>query len=38
MANSDYEIVMYVNGVVNSEFENYIMLDGDSIEIYYQQK
>jgi hypothetical protein len=38
MANSDYEIVMYVNGVVNSEFENYIMLDGDSIEIHYQQK
>jgi hypothetical protein len=27
-----------LNGVVNSEFENYIMLDGDSIEIYYQQK
>jgi hypothetical protein len=29
---------MRVNGVINEEYENYVMLDGDNIEIYYKQK
>ena len=29
---------MLVNDVINDEFENYIMLDGDKIEIFYQEK
>jgi hypothetical protein len=37
-ANSDYEIEMRVNGEINEEYENYIMLDGDNIEIYYKQR
>ena len=36
--NSDYEIVMYVNGKSNSEFEQYSMQNNDNIEIRYQQK
>ena len=38
IANSDNEVVMRVNGVTNDEFENYIMLDGDNVEIFYQEK
>ena len=38
IANSDNEVVMRVNGVINDEFENYIMLDGDNVEIFYQEK
>lgn len=37
-ANSEYDIEMLVNGVINEEYENYVMLDGDNIEIYYKQK
>ncbi|HIE64196.1 MAG: hypothetical protein CXT72_02040 [Methanobacteriota archaeon] len=36
--NSDYEIVMYVNGKLNSEYEQYSMQNNDDIEIRYQQK
>ena len=36
--NSEYEVLMYVNGEINEEYENYIMLDNDVIEIHYQQK
>ena len=36
--NSDYEIVMYVNGVLNSEYEQYSLQNNDNIEIRYQQK
>ena len=38
VANSSKEVVMLVNDVNNDEFENYIMLDGDKIEIFYQEK
>ena len=38
VANSSKEVVMLVNDVINDEFENYIMLDGDKIEIFYQEK
>ena len=38
IANSDNEVVMRVNGVINDEFENYIMLDGDNVEIFFQEK
>jgi hypothetical protein len=37
-ADSDYELVMFVNGEANNNFEKYIMLDGDEISIHYQQK
>ncbi len=36
--NSEYEVLMYVNGEINEEYENYIMSDNDVIEIHYQQK
>ena len=36
--NSDYEIVMYVNGKSNSEYEQYSLQNNDNIEIRYQQK
>jgi len=29
---------MFVNGESNSEFENYVMQNGDEIEIRYQAK
>ena len=35
---SDHEIVMFVNGEINQDFENYVMLDNDVIEIHYQSK
>ena len=35
---SDHEIVMFVNGEINQDFENYVMLDNDVIEIHYQNK
>ena len=38
VADSDYEIVMYVNGDINDEFENYVMSNNDDIEIYYRLK
>ena len=36
--NADYEIVMFVNGEANQDFEDYVMLDNDVIEIHYQEK
>ena len=36
--NSEHEIVMFVNGEMNEDFENYLMLDNDVIEIHYQKK
>ena len=35
---SEHEIVMFVNGEINQDFENYLMLDNDVIEIHYQKK
>ena len=42
---SEHEIVMYVKAgeegaefEINQDFENYLMLDGDEIEIHYQKK
>jgi len=35
---SEHEIVMFVNGELNQDFENYLMLDNDAIEIHYQKK
>jgi hypothetical protein len=35
---SEHEIVMFVNGEMNEDFENYLMLDNDVIEIHYQKK
>ena len=29
---------MFVNGEINQDFENYVMLDNDVIEIHYQNK
>ena len=29
---------MLVNGEVNDEFENYIMLDGDTIKISFEER
>ena len=38
IADSDHEVIMLVNGEVNDEFENYIMLDGDTIKISFEEK
>jgi hypothetical protein len=38
VADSDNEVVMYVNGALSDEFENYLMQDGDVIEIVYRDK
>ena len=35
---SEHEIVMFVNGEINQDFANYLMLDDDVIEIHYQKK
>ena len=35
---SNHEIVMFVNGEINQDFENYEMLNNDEIEIHYQNK
>ena len=35
---SNHEILMFVNGEINQDFENYVMLDNDVIEIHYQNK
>jgi hypothetical protein len=35
---SNHEIVMFVNGEINQDFENYEMLNNDVIEIHYQNK
>ena len=35
-ANDNYEVLMFVNGERNMEYENYIMNDGDVIEIQYR--
>ena len=35
VANDDNEVVMFVNGQQNSDYENYVMKDGDVIEIEY---
>ena len=38
IADSDHEVIMLVNGEVNDEFENYIMLDGDTIKISFEER
>ena len=38
LADEDSEIVMYVNGEISDEFENYSIQDGDAIEIVYRDK
>jgi hypothetical protein len=38
VSDEDNEVVMFVNGESNSEFENYVMQNGDEIEIRYQAK
>ena len=38
VANDDKEIVMYVNGQQNFDYENYVIKDGDEISIRYQQR
>ena len=35
VANDDNEVVMFVNGQQNFDYENYVMKDGDVIEIEY---
>ena len=37
-ANDVNEVVMFVNGVQNYDYENYVMHDGDVIEIEYREK
>ncbi len=37
-ANDANEVVMFVNGVQNYEYENYVMNDGDVIDIEYRAK
>ena len=37
-SNEENEVVMFVNGQENLEFENYVMNDGDVIEIEYRQR
>lgn len=37
-ANDANEVVMFVNGVQNDEYENYVMKDGDEIRIEYREK
>ena len=37
-ANSEFEIIMEVNGQQNNEYQHYLMHDGDQIEIRYQVK
>ena len=36
--NSEYEVIMYVNGEINQDYEDYVMLNNDVIEIHYQSK
>ena len=36
--NSEYEVIMYVNGEINQDYEDYVMLNNDGIEIHYQSK
>ena len=38
VADKNDELVMYVNGELNDEYQNYGMQDGDVIEIYYRDK
>ena len=38
VANEENEVVMFVNGIQNDDYENYVMEDGDQIEIRYQAK
>jgi sulfur carrier protein ThiS len=38
IADDEHEVVLTVNGEVNLLFEEYIMEDGDIIEIEYRQK
>ncbi len=38
VANEDNEVVMFVNGVLNDEYENYVMKDGDVIDIEYRAR
>ena len=38
VADEDSEVVMYVNGELNNEYQNYVMHDLDVIEIHYRDK
>lgn len=38
MANANKEVVMFVNGELNDQFERYLMQDGDVIEIQYRDR
>ena len=38
VANDNNEVVMFVNGQQNFEYENYVMEDGDVIEIEYRER
>ncbi|MEC9120803.1 MAG: hypothetical protein VYC33_05730 [Candidatus Thermoplasmatota archaeon] len=38
VANDNNEVVMFVNGQQNFEYENYVMVDGDVIEIEYRER
>ena len=38
VVDEDSEVVMYVNGELNDEYQNYVMQDGDVIEIHYRDK
>ena len=38
VANDNNEVVMFVNGQQNFEYENYVMEDGDIIEIEYRER
>ena len=37
-ANDANEVVMFVNGVQNDDYEHYVMQDGDVIDIEYREK
>ncbi len=38
VANSEKEVVMFVNGQLNNQFENYLVQDDDVIEILYRDR
>ena len=38
VANDENEVVMFVNGQQNSDYENYVMQDDDVIEIEYRER
>ena len=38
VADEDSEVVMYVNGELNDEYQNSVIHNNDVIEIYYRDK